>query len=518
MRNGTFLPAGWIGAILSAGLLLSQTSCLIPVRRAPGVEGLVVDAQTGQPVADAIVVVRFDSWYDDVLPDRQLLGHRETRTGADGRFRVPALLRPGIALWPLVQTEARVVGVLADDYRCPPRQAAHGRTRVQLARSLDLDDRRDSCRPVAASRHEARAYMQAWRDLFPAHVSRESREQQREVERLLTARSVFGFGENCVGPVLDLALDPSGQRAAVVVGGSAGPQILTLELAADGIAASQVVSRAPLARHERLAWNGPGELVLWEPATQTQRMISGSILGSQRFEVLWRASGAVPVSSGPGFDPPALARALDPTDLNDEGDARWMGRSFRLQRNVDVVSGLALEQLVVTRPDSSEYAVGLPGETCGPRGRFGRPHYRISADGRSGLDLRYVGGGCHAVRIDLQDGAWALIDKAPDTAQCRMVRSVPAQHMTAALRGYMREVADAIEAERADPGTAFALHVDAEGETLVVTRDLLGAKHTVPVPPFPLVTPLKRIEVTPAGGRTPVPEHGSSPPLAPSPL
>ena len=129
MRNGAFLPSGWIAVGLAAGLLLSQTSCLIPVRRAPSAEGVVMDGQTGQPVADAIVVVRFDSWYDDVLPDRQLLGHRETRTDAAGLFRVPALLRPGVALWPLVQTEARVVGVMADGYRCPPRQAVRGRTR-----------------------------------------------------------------------------------------------------------------------------------------------------------------------------------------------------------------------------------------------------------------------------------------------------------------------------------------------------------------------------------------------------
>jgi hypothetical protein len=482
------------------------------------VEGVVVDGQTGDPVAGAIVVVRFDSWYDDVLPDRQLLGHREARTDAAGRFRVPALLRPGIALWPLVRSEARVVSVMADGYRCPPAQAARSRAPLELARALDAEDRRDSCRPVAASRGEASAYMQAWRDLFPARTTRESREQQRDIDRLLTARSVFGFGENCVGPVLDLALDPSGRRAALVVGGREGPQILALELGADGIAASQAVSRAALTRHERLAWNGPGELVLWEPATQAQRMLSGSIFGSQRFEVLWTAPDVASGSSRPGGDPLALSRALDPADLNDEGDARWLGRSFRLQRDVDAASGLAREQLQVTRPDGSSYELDLPGETCGPRGRFGRPHYRISADGRSGLDLRYVDGGCHAVRIDLRTGAWAKLDRATDMAQCRRVRSVPAQHMTAALRGYMREISDAMEAEQADPGTSFALHVESHGETRVVARDLLGERYTVQVPPFPLVTPLERIEVTPAGGRTPASEHGLSPPLESSPL
>ena len=42
------------------------------------------------------------------------------------------------------------------------------------------------------------------------------------------------------------------------------------------------------------------------------------------------------------------------------------------------------------------YALTLPGEACGQAGRFGRPQYRMSADGHSGIDLRFVGGGCHA--------------------------------------------------------------------------------------------------------------------------
>ena len=63
------LPAG-----LAFALALFQTSCIVlPVRIASGIEGAVVDAVTGRSVADALVVVRFDGRYDDVLPDREVL-------------------------------------------------------------------------------------------------------------------------------------------------------------------------------------------------------------------------------------------------------------------------------------------------------------------------------------------------------------------------------------------------------------------------------------------------------------
>ena len=65
----------------AAVLALLQISCVVlPVRVAPGVSGTVVDRASGKPVAGAPVVVRFDGHYDDILPDREVLGHREART------------------------------------------------------------------------------------------------------------------------------------------------------------------------------------------------------------------------------------------------------------------------------------------------------------------------------------------------------------------------------------------------------------------------------------------------------
>ena len=86
------------GAALAAGLL-GLTSCVVlPVRMAPAVEGQVVDQATGKPVADAVVVVRFDGRYDDVLPDRDLIGHQEAlhrrqRALPDGAPRPGRVLR-----------------------------------------------------------------------------------------------------------------------------------------------------------------------------------------------------------------------------------------------------------------------------------------------------------------------------------------------------------------------------------------------------------------------------------------
>ena len=64
MDRRRLLPVGvWAAAIL----FLSQTSCVpLPVRIAPGVSGTVIDQTTGKPVGGALVVVRFDSHYDDV--------------------------------------------------------------------------------------------------------------------------------------------------------------------------------------------------------------------------------------------------------------------------------------------------------------------------------------------------------------------------------------------------------------------------------------------------------------------
>ena len=52
----------------------------MPVFPTPPVAGRVIDAKSGAPVAGAIVVVRYDARYDDLLPDRDVLGYRELRS------------------------------------------------------------------------------------------------------------------------------------------------------------------------------------------------------------------------------------------------------------------------------------------------------------------------------------------------------------------------------------------------------------------------------------------------------
>jgi len=490
-----------------AVLLAVEAGCVLPVRRAPAARGTLVDAETGRPVSGALVVVRFDGWYDDALPDRDLLGHREARSGPDGRFAAGPLSRPGASAWPLLQTEARAVGVLAEGYLCPPAQVLRAAgTTIGLVRARDDEERRASCRPVASEPDEASAYMDAWRGLHRVRVEAEARERQGELDRLLAARATFGFGENCLGPVLDLSLDPSGRRAALVTRGAGGESRIQV---VDLRGRSRPVALAELepGPHQRVAWTSPAELVLWEPSSSQRKVISGSILGDGGFQVIWSAperdaaaAAGVRLSGGSG-----PSRPIEPADLNDEGDSRWLGRTFQTRRDVDAPTGLGRDVLVVTSPEGSRREIALPGEACGPRGRFGRAHYRISEDGQSGLDLRFVDGGCHALRIELETGRTSRLDAARSPAECRLVRSVPAQQLQGALRGYMREVQAALEEAGADPTTAYALHVDPRRGTRAVTRDLRGVEHSVEVPPFPLATPLRRIEVTVAGGRAPVP-------------
>jgi hypothetical protein len=354
--------------------------------------------------------------------------------------------------------------------------------------------------------------MEAWRGLYPQAARGEPRPGQRELERVLEARSVFGHGANCVGPVVDLALDPSGQRVALALLARKGTQIQMARLGPGG--APRVVSEATLRRGQRLAWTRAAELVLWEPALRAGRTVSEAAGPGERFEVVWTAPDAA-LPAGGDFSAPLLP--LDPARIYDEDDARWRGRGFELRRDVDAVSGLARVRLEVTHPDGRRQSVKLPGQTCGPPGRFGHPHHRLGADGTSAVDLRFVDGGCHAVRVDLESGRWSKIDAASAPARCRSVRSVPAQQMRAALRAYMQDVAQTLEANRADPGTAFALHVGPGGETRAVTRDLRGGKHTVALPRFPLATPLRRIEVTVAGGRSPLPVDPRPPASAAQP-
>jgi hypothetical protein len=505
LMNAARLHINVLGAALALGLALLQTACVIlPARFASGVSGSVVDAESGRPVADAIVVVRFDGRNGDVLPDRQVLGHREAVTDADGRFHARFMVRPGISIWPVYKTDARVVAVLRDGYRCarPLAIREDAPVRIALQPAAGVGERRASCRPVPANRGEAEAYMAAWRELFPPDQLAFDAESQRQLARVLEARSVLGFGQNCEGPVSDLALAPDGRRVAFAEGRER-PAVRLVTLSGDA-ATTELVAEEASSAERRLAWTSTGDLALWTPADETRRSYSASVLGPDRIDVVWKARQrrsappAAPDHAAAGSSRPPAA-LLEPADLSDEGDSRWFGRSFRLERGLDPESGLAADRLVIVGEDGHRRDISLPGEACGPTGRFGRPHYRITAGGNSGIDLRFVDGGCHAIQIDFGSGAWRKLDASDERASCQSVGNIPATHLETALRGYARDVQAARIAAGGDHAAAFALMIGPDGATRVETRNLEGEIVSAAVPDFPLRTPLKRIQVSIVG-------------------
>ncbi len=492
----------------AAVLTLLQISCVVlPVRVAPGVSGTVVDRASGKPVAGALVVVRFDGHYDDILPDREVLGHREAKTDASGRFSIGYLIKPGISAWPTFRTEARVVAVMSEGYRCPrpARVSDSHEVRVVIQRALDETDRRDSCSPVPAEKGEAVAYMAAWRALYPDADAAPDVDEIHQLERLLSARSVFGFGENCEGPVLDLALSPDGRRAAFEIAGDRESEVHVVELRASRSRLTQVITRDAQPSSRRLAWTSPGDLVLWEPSEDSYQAVSPSVFSVGGFERIWSAAGPASHAAGlagepaPQFEETA-ARVLAPEDLNDEGESRWRGRSFVLQQRPNPETGLPQDDLRVYREDATSYTLSLPGEVCGPRGRFGRPQYRIAADSRTSLDLRFVNGGCHVVRTDLETGEWSTVDDVDRAGVCRAARRVQPAEFRTALRGYTRELESAIFKAGADPAAAYSLRIESDGTTQLDTRGFSGESMTIEVARFPLDTPLRRIEITTLGG------------------
>jgi hypothetical protein len=371
--------------------------------------------------------------------------------------------------------------------------------------ALDENDRRDSCSPVPAEKGDAVAYMAAWRELYPDEGVGPDAEEVHQLERLLSARSAFGFGENCEGPALDLALAPDGRRAAFEVVGDRDSEIHVVELRANRSRLAQVIARAPQPSPRRLAWMNAADLVLWEPSEDSYQAVSPSVFSAGEFERIWsairpasRASGRTETSS-PGSEETALT-VLAPEDLNDEGNSRWRGRSFVLQQRPNPETGLPQDDLRVYREDSTSYTLLLPGEVCGPRGRFGRPQYRIAADNRTSLDLRFVNGGCHVVRTDLETGVWSALDTVDRTGVCRAERSVQPAELKTALRGYVRELESAIFEAGADPAAAYALRIEPNGTTRLDTRGFSGESMTIEVPRFPLDTPLRHIKITTLSG------------------
>ncbi len=500
---------------LAAGLFGLTACVVLPVRIGPAVAGQVVDQASGKPIADAIVVVRFDGRYDDVLPDRDLIGHQEARTDASGRFQMDRIVRPGFSAWPLFQTEARVVGVMHAGYRCASPRAVPeaGPVRIALTPALDALDRRDSCRPVSAERGEVTAYMDEWRTLFADSGAQPPDGNERQVERLLAARTLLGFGENCSGPVMDLAVAPDGARAAFRVAAGEGARVQRVELASG----AQTTIDVGASLNTRLAWVGASELVLVEP--ESMQTHSLAMLASAPHVRLWSAAQeASPAAPAPGWSSASRPRPLDPENLNDENDRAWRGRSFVLARTLDSTTGLPADELRVTRTDGSRFALALPGEACGLPGRFGRPHYRMAADGRSGLDLRFVDGGCHALRIDLESGSWQRLDSASQPTQCETARRIPAANLSTALRGYMRDVKAALSEGGADPAAAFVLEIAEAGETTAQSRDFAGNRLSLRVPRFPIATPLRRIDVSTVGFARPMASDAPSGLAMPEPL
>jgi hypothetical protein len=393
--------------------------------------------------------------------------------------------------------------------------------------ALDADDQRESCSPVPASPGEADAYMTAWRGLFPQTDPVADSYLERQLARVIEARAALGFGENCQGPVFDLALAPDGTRASYVAAQNI-PEVRMVEFTPSGPRRTDFVRRDESWPPRRLAWTSSGSLVLWEPSADRHRSVSPSLFGADHFEVIWKA----PIRREAPPAAPAFRAArvrtssavrhspLDPADLNDEGDGRWNGRSFSVKRTIDSDTGVAGDHLRMVRADGSRNTVALPGEPCGPHGRFGRPHYRITADGRSGIDLRFIDGGCHAVAIDFENGAWTQLDAAPDLAVCNESRSVPASSFNTALRSYSGAVEKIRVAAGADPVASYALVLAKDGSTRVETRNHVGEAVRAAVPDFPIATPLRRIDVslvgsvyTPSGTTPTVPKAKEMEPL-----
>jgi hypothetical protein len=500
--------------LLAAGVaLLTLPACVpLPVRVTPPVNGRVQDARTGKPVAGAVVVVRFDARYDDLLPDRDVIGHREVISAADGSFAFGRSAEAGLAVWPYTHHEARVIGVIADGYRCatPRVVPSEGELRIDLAPAQDDDDRRATCHPLGARAAEAPLFLAAWQALHPRDDTRGQAEQERDIERLLIARSVFGFGENCRGPVVDLVLSPDGRFVAWQLDAAAGGGV---EVVATTDAKAQPVRLAlPADRSgNRLAWTARGELVLWEPASELERSLSPSALSSSgpAPEVLWRAGRTVPASASRDARQQQQL-PLEPSDLRDEGDARWLGRAFRVTRLLDVETGLGQESLRIRNAGHELRSIALPGEACGPRGEFGAPQLRIGADTRTAFDLRHTGDGCGVVAIDLETAAWRRLDRA-GAGVCSTSRQVPITHLQTAMRGYVTEVEEKLVAVGSDPMAAFSLRLGANGSAEAFSRTYAGELVRAQVPRFPVRTPLRRIDVGVVGsasggtGEAPVP-------------
>jgi hypothetical protein len=477
-------------ALAAAGLL----GCLpLPVQVAPAARGVVVDAETGRAVSGSLVLIRYEARYDVVLPERDELGRREAATGPDGRFREPGLVRAGFQAWPWLATEARVISVLHEGYRCPPPVllSAGEELRIELEPAATPGERRRSCAEVPERWEVSRASPRLRQALAAMDLpGAPAPDPSGDDERTLAARAALGFGANCRGPIVDLALAPDGARAAFAARRGAGIDVYVKGLRGARVGPPERIARSVDPGGRELVWTTRAELgLLAVDASGTQRSL----------DLLWSPPTPPAARARGGARTPTPATAIDPDDRNDEGDARWMGRAFSLARDLAPETGLPRDLLRVTQPDGSTTTLTLPGEACVVRGRFGRPHYRIAADGRFGLDLRFVHGGCHAVRIDLASGEWSQLDAIEGPAVCREHRRVPPAQLEFAVRDYVRDLEHRLDSASADGSAAYTLLIGSGRSTRIETRTLDGEGRVIAARPFPIATPLRRIEVSIVG-------------------
>ncbi len=474
-------PAPSRALVAALALLWGGSACVpLPFRVGPALSGTVVDAHSGEPLAGAVVVVEVDSRVDDVLPAPELLGFSEARTDDRGRFRTPRVVKPGLSIWPWEKTRAHLVTALQPGYRCSGAAPLSKRTlaRIELEPAGE-PAARDSCRPAGAAPGDLPVYTAAWNALHGTPRGQpDPATGDPSLERMLAARRAFGFGRNCRGPVHELALSPRGDWVAVVREGARGREIQVIAAGAPG---ARPVSTLPLPASGGILWGESGTLAAL-PSDPLAEAVP-----------LW-SPGPLPASLGEGGSAPRpdLAR-------NDASDHRWMGRSFTSIHDLDPETGLPRERLRISEAGRPDWTLDLPGESCRPAGDPGGPHHRLSRDGTRGLDLRFVDGGCHAVAIDLASGAWERLDVGPTEAQCRSSRRVPASHFATALRGYLEQIETRLAAAGLDPAAAFTLELDAERPPRIRVTDPRGRSLRLEVPPFPLATPLRRIEVSVVG-------------------
>jgi hypothetical protein len=482
----------------------------MPVRLASGVTGVVVDAASREPVAGAVVVVRFEGSYDEVLPEREVLGHREAISDATGRFRTPPLVARGMTAWPWLRVRAQVASVWAEGRRCPAEVPvpARGELVIPLAGAASEAVRRESCRPVSAPVAQIPHYVRLWRGLYADAAPEPPAPQSPSLVRSLEARSYLGFGANCRGPVEDLSLGPRGELAALLVARGDQTEVEVVSVAG-GDEETRVVARTGARPGQQLRWQAAGLLTLVtpkrSPAVGTNLDADEAVLAGP---VVWRAPD---LGGFPAAPAPLAEGELDPPPaVNDEASTRFQGRSFELLQTLEAETGLPRDQLRVSEPTGELRLLDLPGEACRMGGRFGRPHYRLSGDGRSGLDLRFIDDGCRAVAIDLETGSWRVLGNAGEPAQCARSRRMPRSQLQLALRGYLGELDQRLEAAGLDPASAYTLRLgtgrsgplagqsrlSAGRDTTIEARDARGAQRVLAGPPFPVATPLERLEIS----------------------